>query len=200
MSKTETTPPMRPDTLLTSHQVGTLLQVNPSSINNWVRDGRLHAFRTPGGHRRIRARDLVVFLQNYEMPVPRLLEDAMRKRILWVDDDPNQLEALQRLLTSHSDRVDAVLVDNGVEALVKAGSFQPHVMVIDVQMPGIDGLEVCRRIKSHPDTSALEIVMTSGQLTSEIEAKALAAGARRCVEKPVSIDALFEDIGVPKAA
>ena len=48
------------DRLLTSHEVGALLQVNPSSINKWVNEGRLAAFRTPGGHRRIRAGDLVL--------------------------------------------------------------------------------------------------------------------------------------------
>lgn len=200
MSKTEITQPVRPDTLLTSHQVGALLQVNPSSINNWVKDGRLHAFRTPGGHRRIRARDLVAFLQNHEMPIPRLLEDAMRRRVLWVDDDPKQLASLQRLLKPYTDRVDAVLVDNGVEALVKVGSFQPHVMVIDVFMPGIDGLEVCRRLKAHPDTSGIDLIVTSAQLTPEIEKKALGYGAKRCVEKPVSLEQVLEDIGLRQAA
>ena len=61
------------DKLLTSHQVGELLQVNPSSINKWVNDGRIQAFRTPGGHRRIRVADLVAFLEKHKMPVPRTL-------------------------------------------------------------------------------------------------------------------------------
>ena len=45
------------DRLLTSHEVGDLLQVNPSSVKKWVNEGRIAAFRTPGGHRRIRVSD-----------------------------------------------------------------------------------------------------------------------------------------------
>ena len=57
-----TKPDILPDSLLTSYQVGALLQVNPSSINKWVKDGRIPAFRTPGGHRRIRRLDVRVRL------------------------------------------------------------------------------------------------------------------------------------------
>ena len=78
-----------PESLLTSYQVGSLLQVNPSSVNKWVKDGRIPAFRTPGGHRRIRAADLVLFLQEHSMPVPKILNNAAKKRLLIVDDDPN---------------------------------------------------------------------------------------------------------------
>ncbi len=57
-----------PDQLLTSTQVGNLLQVNPSSVKKWVNDGHIIAFRTPGGHRRIRASDLVMFLDHHKRP------------------------------------------------------------------------------------------------------------------------------------
>src|SRR6478735_6141277 len=87
-----------PDSLLTSYQVGALLQVNPSSINKWVKDGRIRAFRTPGGHRRIRAGDLVAFLNEHKMPIPTSLTQASRRRLLIVDDDARQLESLQRTL------------------------------------------------------------------------------------------------------
>lgn len=198
-SKTEIRRPVKPETLLTSHQVGALLQVNPSSINNWVKDGRLKAFRTPGGHRRIRARDLVTFLQNHEMPVPAILADAFRRRLLWVDDDPKTLSSLQRHLQEYIDRVDALLVHNGVEALVKVGSFKPHLIVLDVFMPGIDGIEVCRRLKENPDTKEIEIVVASAQLTPDVEQRALEAGARRAVHKPVPLEVVLEELNVSSA-
>ena len=67
------------DQLLTSSEVGDLLQVNPSSVKKWVDDGLLVAFRTPGGHRRIRAADLVSFLVRHEMPIPTDLQDAAQE-------------------------------------------------------------------------------------------------------------------------
>lgn len=63
-----------PDTYLTSHETGKLLQMNPSSINKWVKEKRIECFRTPGGHRRIKAADLVAFLKQHKMPIPARLD------------------------------------------------------------------------------------------------------------------------------
>jgi excisionase family DNA binding protein len=62
--------PISASTYLTSHQAAQLIQVNPSSINKWVKERRILAYRTPGGHRRILAADFVAFLTEYKMPVP----------------------------------------------------------------------------------------------------------------------------------
>jgi excisionase family DNA binding protein len=183
------------DRLLTSHEVGALLQVNPSSINKWVNEGRLAAFRTPGGHRRIRAADLVVFLDTHKMPIPQLLTGASRRRLLLVDDDKSQLSALARVLKPLHDRLQVQLADNGVDALVQVGSFKPHLIVLDIFMPEIDGLEVCRRLKANPDTSAIDVIVTSGQLSADLEEKAVSAGARRCVAKPFDIKAVLNEMG-----
>ena len=62
-----------PEMYLTSHEVAKLLQRNPSSINKWTKEGRIEFFQTPGGHRRMRAIDIVEFLTKYRMPVPEAL-------------------------------------------------------------------------------------------------------------------------------
>ena len=187
------------DSLLTSHQAGALIQVNPSSINKWVKEGRIPAFRTPGGHRRIRAGDLVAFLTTHNMPVPRSLSPASRQRLLIVDDDPKVLASLERVLKPYANRVELALCDNGIEALVKVGSFRPHMIVLDVFMPHLDGIEVCRRLHANPDTKEIDVVMASGQLTPELEKKALEAGARRVTSKPLHVDVILHDLGINAA-
>lgn len=189
-------PSIKPDTLLTSHQVGSLLQVNPSSINKWVKEGRLPAFRTPGGHRRIRAGDVVTFLHKHQIPVPGTLSSAARRRLLVIDDDAKQLQSVQRMLKQYSNQVELTTVDNGIEALVLIGSLKPHLVVLDVYMPGLDGLEVCRRLKSRIDTSSIRIVIASGQMTPDLERRARNAGAARCLPKPVSADLIMQELGV----
>ncbi|MEZ0314239.1 MAG: response regulator [Myxococcota bacterium] len=184
------------DSLLTSHQAGSLIQVNPSSINKWVKEGRIPAFRTPGGHRRIRAGDLVAFLNTHNMPVPRTLSPASRQRLLIVDDDAKQLASLERVLKPYASRIDVALCTNGIEALVKVGSFRPHMIVLDVYMPHLDGLEVCRKLRANAETQAIDVVMATAQLTSELEKKALEAGARRVMSKPVHVDVILSDLGI----
>lgn len=175
------------DQLLTSSEVGELLQVNPSSVKKWVDDGLLLAFRTPGGHRRIRAADLVLFLVHHSMPIPTDLQDAAKKRLLIVDDEVDQLKALARSLKRFADRVEVTTTSNGIDALVLVGSFQPHVVLLDVYMPGIDGLEVCRRLKKNPSTKDVQVYVVSGSFTSALEQKALEAGAAKCLAKPIDV-------------
>ncbi|RYF09499.1 MAG: helix-turn-helix domain-containing protein, partial [Deltaproteobacteria bacterium] len=135
-------PQYQVDSLLTSYQVGSLLQVNPSSVNKWVKDGRIPAFRTPGGHRRIRATDLVAFLTTHKMPIPSTLASASRRRLLIVENDAHQLGALERAAKAYGDRLDVVCVSNGVDAMVQVGAFAPHLILLDAQMPNFDTYEV----------------------------------------------------------
>lgn len=65
------------ETYLTTHQAAGFIQMNPSSVNKWVKEGRIECYRTPGGHRRILAGDLVSFLTEYKMPVPKMLADVL---------------------------------------------------------------------------------------------------------------------------
>lgn len=182
---------LTPDSLLTSHQAGSLLQVNPSSINKWVKEGRIPAFRTPGGHRRIRAADLVSFLTEHQMPVPRDLQAASRRRILIVDDDQTQLETLARAFEPYPS-VEVITCDNAVEALVKVGSYKPHLVVLDILMPGMDGFQTCERLRQNPETAEITIVLTSGGLTEEMERRAAGIGVAAVMPKPVDVPRVIE--------
>lgn len=174
--------------LLTSSEVGALLQVNPSSVKKWVDDGLLVAFRTPGGHRRIRAADLVEFLDAHKMPIPRHLRDTAKRRLLLVDDDLAQLRALARAFGRYSDRLEVVSAGNGIDALVLVGSFRPHYVLLDIFMPEIDGLEVCRRLKKNPTTRAVRVIAVTGHSDPALRNKALDAGALACLSKPLDVD------------
>ena len=176
--------------LFTSSEVGELLQMNPSSIKRWIDEGRLIAYRTPGGHRRIRAADLVAFLEKHEIPIPGPLQAAARRRVLVVDDDVNHLKSLQRALKKWH-QLEVVTCENGIDALVLVGSFHPHIVVLDVYMPDIDGLEVCGRLKKRPETRDVQVIIVSGGLTPTLERKALEAGAVRCLPKPIETQALL---------
>jgi excisionase family DNA binding protein len=184
------------DQLLTSTEVGNLLQVNPSSVKKWVNEGHIIAFRTPGGHRRIRAADLVQFLDEHKIPVPRALQEAGRRRVLVVENDVTQLKAIGRAFKRYGDRVDLMLADNGIDALLRIGAARPHLVVLDASMPGLDGVEVCRRLKANPETSEIVVVLSSAYVTANLEESARKAGARQAVRKPIDVPALLEEMGV----
>lgn len=169
--------------LLTSHEVASLAQVSPSSVLKWIEQGKLRAFRTPGGHRRVASDELVEFLRAHRLPVPRELEGE-RVRLLVIDDEPTYLRSLGALLQRADSRVEVSLAENAVDGLLKVGLERPAVVLLDSYMPGMDGLEVCRRLKESAETANIAVLAMSGRHSAELEKKFLEAGAVGFLPKP----------------
>jgi len=127
------------------------------------------------------------------------------KRILYAEDDPRDIELTLVALADHKLTNEIVIVNDGEEALdylYKRGNFQkrgngnPALILLDIKMPKVDGLEVLRQVKSDPDLKAIPVVI----LTSSREEKDLIAGynlgVNAFVVKPVGfpnfVDAIKE--------
>lgn len=178
--------PIHPDTLLTSHEVGVLLQLNASTVVKWVNDGILPAYRTAGGHRRIRSADLLTFLKEQGMFIPKQLRGAGPRKVFMVDDDKAYLQSFARGMRNHKDKVDLTVIDNGIEALLRVGSERPDSLVLDINMPNLDGIEVLKRLKENETTKTIEVIVLSGSVNDELEKKLIALGARAVLKKPVA--------------
>lgn len=108
------------------------------------------------------------------------------RRVLVVDDDELQLRALQRSARAdHS--IDLLVASNAIDALLIIGTAQPDLVVMDVFMPGLDGIEACRRVKSNPATRDVEVILASVGMTPDLEAVGLSAGASRAIAKPFEL-------------
>ncbi len=177
---------MRQKTVYSTFEAAKLCQVSPLSIINWVNASRLPAFRTPGGHRRIRREDLSRFMRENGMPVPEELKDGSgRPRVLVVDDEPGIRQILAEFLSGRPKPYEVLTASDGFEAGRLVMSFRPDVVLLDLKMPGVDGFQVCRTIKADPDTARTVVIAMTGYHTPETEARILECGAVRCVPKPV---------------
>ena len=114
-------------------------------------------------------------------------------RLLVVDDDARQLRAVERVLRGQQ-HVDVRFADNGVDAMLQVGLAKPDLIVMDVFMPGLDGIEACRRIKANPETRDVEIVLATAVVAPDLEDVARAAGARCVVSKPFDIKTLVTSV------
>lgn len=145
--------------LLTSHQASSLLQVDPSTIANWVKAGRLGAFRTPGGHLRIRAGELLRFARSHEMVVPEPLQRLGRARLLVASADQELTRALRRLLRAHADRVDLEIAEHPYDALLGLGRSPPHVLLVDPALPGLELRPLERALRVRESTRDVRVVV-----------------------------------------
>jgi len=123
------------------------------------------------------------------LPVETAPTSARPLRVLVVDDDDLQLRALQRVARDFK-HIELHSADNGIDALLAVGTVMPDLVVIDVFMPGLDGLEACRRIKANPRTRHLEVVLASAGMTEELERTARAVGAKAAISKPIDLEKL----------
>jgi len=105
-------------------------------------------------------------------------------RILLVDDEPDLIELMRYNLAR--DGYEVYTAENGQQALALTGEIRPHLVVLDVRMPVLDGIETCRRLRANSDTASLPVIMLTA-LSQEIdELKGLDAGADDYIAKPVS--------------
>ena len=187
--------------VFTTFEAAKLCHVSPLSIINWVNAGRLSAFRTPGGHRRIRREDLIRFMQDNGLPLPEGLKAAGAgcRRVLIVDDEAGIREMLAEHLTSRLKPYEVMTAADGFEAGKLVATFRPDVVLLDLRMPGVDGFQICRTIKADPETSKTVVIAMTGYHTAETESRILECGAVRCFAKPLEptvilafIDTVFE--------
>lgn len=116
----------------------------------------------------------------------------MAKRVLLAEDEPNIVASLTFLLERAGMAVAAEM--NGQAALEAALADPPDVMVLDVMLPGLDGLEILRRLRASAATRALPVVMLTAKGQREDRENALSAGADIFITKPFSNTALVEAV------
>ena len=109
-------------------------------------------------------------------------EAAVLGRVLVVDDDRGLLSIIERILRKD---YAVTLASSGAEALDILAATGADLVLLDIMMPGMDGLEVCAEIKGHPDTSDLPVIFLTGMEDEDAEEGALDAGAADFISKPI---------------
>ena len=167
----------------TTFEVARLCGVFHTTVINWVNKGKLKARVTPGGHRRIPLSELVPFMKKYEMPIPVDIEDP-HKLVLVLDDEPMMTKLLEKGFQKYKDRYAVAVANNPVDALVMIGKKLPHLLVVDLLMPVMDGFQVCQILKSNPATKDMKIVAISGKKLSSSQQDFLARNCDKFLQKP----------------
>ncbi len=116
----------------------------------------------------------------------------MPKKVLIVEDDPGVSRFFSFSLESEGYEVSTAM--NGLEGLNKARAELPDVIILDIMLPGLDGFEVCHRLRSDPKTARIPIVMTSAKGQEVDREMALKVGANRFLNKPVEYEDLIDAV------
>jgi two-component system OmpR family response regulator len=168
--------------------------VNQTAIN-WIKNGYLKAFTTPGGQYRVYSEDLIGFLHGRGMRIPDELrasagETIASQKVLIVDDDRSLNNLLKQYLEKHFTGLAFLQAFDGFEAGSMLATLKPGLILLDIDLPGINGHEICKRIKKDDSLGKPKIIMISGLGDPELKELVLAEGADVFLEKPLD----FEDV------
>lgn len=182
------------DEILTVYKASQYCNVAPKTIINWIDAGHIKAYKTVGGHRRIRKPDLEDFMRRQGIPLPSEEVSGEKKRILIVDDDPIIVETLVMALEEDDHDYEIISASDGFEAGLQVNHFHPHLMILDIMMPDIKGYDVCRKIKENEETRDTKIIVLSAYLDDEKFKRMKEYGADLCFSKPLPLPRLKEEV------
>lgn len=174
---------------LTAAQVAGYCRVTYNTVVKWIKSEKLKTCKGEDDHIRVNKKDFIEFLETHELPVPPELVEHALKRLLIVDDDAAIVELLKELL-SDIEELEIETACNGHEAGVRVESFKPHIVILDLWMPGINGFEVCRHLKYNPETSGIKILVITGYPCEHSMQKIGNIGADHIMEKPLDTEEL----------
>ncbi len=112
--------------------------------------------------------------------------------ILVVDDYPAILDVLEIMLTAAGH--DVARADDGAAGLARASQLKPDLVMLDIDMPAMDGIDVCEALKNNPATMHISVLLMTGRLSAEVLTRARQAGALRVLSKPFSRVPLLAEV------
>lgn len=136
----------RPSSYSTAH-VAKRLGISVPTVQRWVDAGQLKAWKTPGGHRRIDAESAERLFEAHAQDLPTPFDRAAEAlSVMLVEDNPDDREILTLLVNEALPGARLVVFESGIQALVAIGQRSPDIVITDVVMPHMNGIEMLRQL------------------------------------------------------
>jgi len=136
-----------------------LLGVSVRTVQLWVENGSLDAWKTPGGHRRIVAISVDDYIHVHQTSSA---EVGSKRRVLVVEDNPTVSKFYEAAIKSWGQSIDVVSKKDGFEGLVEIGRRVPDLLISDIYMPGMDGIQMIRSLYTSALLPTDKIIVISG--------------------------------------
>lgn len=174
--------------------------VNQTAIN-WIKSGHLKAFKTPGGQYRVYPEDLADFMASRKMQVPQEIAEAaaqknknQSKTLLIVDDDKGLNSVVAKYLEKTFEGVEIFQAFDGFEAGAICSQAKPGFVILDLDLPGVDGFSLCERLSKDDSFGRPKILVVTALQDAGLEERALSLGAQKLFKKPIAMESLVQPV------
>ena len=168
--------------------------VNQTAIN-WIKAGHLKAYMTPGGQFRVTPEALVDFMEKRGSEIPDSLREILKekqqyndKNLLIVDDDKGLNNLIKRYIEKNFSDINLYQAYDGFEAGTLMANVKPGFVILDLDLPGVDGFSLCRKLKSDPMFNNPNVVVITALKDPDLSNKVLDMGSNYFLTKPLSMD------------
>jgi excisionase family DNA binding protein len=178
----------KPKDVLTTGEVARVCNVAPRTVSKWFDTGQLRGYRIPGSKdRRIPLAQLIRFMKAHGIPLNEL--DTGRTRVLIVDADSDLARLIEKTLEERFNYEVTVAV-SAFEAGAMMEQFKPAVVVVDIDLPGIEGRALSRFVTAHGELQGTQMVATGASLTEADRQGLLQQGFHNTIAKPFNVQQL----------
>jgi len=184
-------PPQGPPSFSTAH-LARRLGVSVPTVQRWVDLGHLKAWKTVGGHRRIDAESAEAFIRVQMQQ--RGGEAVVPFSVLVVDDNPDDRDLLSALVEIAAPGARVVLAPNGFDALIEVGKAMPDLIVTDITMPHMDGVEMIRHLSAQGAPRPPAIVAVSAHSAAHVDKLGGLPAGVTLLSKPVEPQRFVEAV------
>lgn len=166
-----------------------LLGLSVATVQSLVERGEIEAWKTLGGHRRIALQSINAYLgKNSPQRAKAGSQAKNRLRVLLVEDDENTRELYRCQFDEWNLPIDCTWMPSALEALMDVASMRPDLLITDLSMPGVDGIEMLKALKRNLQLADMQIVVISGLPSEAIEARGGLPAHAHLLGKPVNFD------------
>ncbi len=177
--------------------------VSRTTVYRWIVNGHLKAYSLPSGHYRVRPEDLSEFRQTFSIPsdddaVQTVVEDTVddQIRVLIADDHPDMVMVLRKVVERFLPEAKIFEAINGVDTCISVGTIRPHLLLLDIMMPGMDGFAVLQELLRRQELADSKVIVVSAYEPFDRveEIGKLNPQVVHCVHKPISVEGLGAQI------
>ena len=153
-----------------------MLGVSVGTVQLWSESGLLQAWKTAGGHRRVIRESVERLLHKAPVPASKAVASEppivtksnvdRRLQVLVVEDDVNLLRLYQAKLGAWPMAAQVTTTDNAFAALLMMGRVSPDLLITDLSMPGMDGFEVAKRKRDHPNSENTPVIFVTAMTSA----------------------------------
>ncbi len=170
------------------------LGVSRSSITNWVRNNELSAASTPGGHYLFSKGQLNTFAAERGMILTHGKNPGELFKILVIDDDQAFRDFTHEALEVFKG-YELKEAEDGMQGALLVGTWQPDLVIVDLRMPNMNGVDFCHFLKKDAVTEDVSIIIASAYLSPEVRYEVIKLGVDSVMDKPVRLATFVATVG-----